>query len=195
MRQFRSACCGALTRLLLPRSRYEEGVQLAASMLGAVTPGDPWDEACQQGPQISAAAQSRILGMIEQARKDGARLVVGGGIPDVSEGYYVQPTLLADVDPDSTIAQEEIFGPVLVAIPYDDDDDAVRIANNSIYGLFGGVFSADVIGPWTLPSGSGPGRSVSTARRSSASARSVATSRADWAARKIRRVGLRGVLD
>jgi acyl-CoA reductase-like NAD-dependent aldehyde dehydrogenase len=136
--------CGALTRLLLPRSRYEEGVQLAASMLGAVTPGDPWDEACQQGPQISAAAQSRILGMIEQARKDGARLVVGGGIPDVSEGYYVQPTLLADVDPDSTIAQEEIFGPVLVAIPYDDDDDAVRIANNSIYGLFGGVFSADV---------------------------------------------------
>lgn len=110
----------------------------------AVVPGHPWDEACRQGPQISAAHRDRILGLISKAQEDGARLVVGGSVPDLPRGFYVEPTLFADVDANSTIAQEEVFGPVLVAIPYEDDDDAVRIANNSIYGLFGGVFTNDI---------------------------------------------------
>jgi len=113
-------------------------------MSNAVTPGDPWDRACRQGPQISAAQRDRILGLIAKAKDEGARVVAGGGVPDRPHGFYVRPTILADVDPDSTIAQEEVFGPVLAMIPYDDEDDAVRIANNSMYGLFGSVFSADV---------------------------------------------------
>ena len=136
--------CGALSRLLLPRSRYEEGIELAASMLSAVVPGDPWDQDRVQGPQVSAAHRDRILGLIAKALEEGARLVVGGGVPDLPRGFYIQPTLFADVDPDSTIAQEEVFGPVLAVTPYDDDDDAVRIANNSIYGLFGAAFTDDI---------------------------------------------------
>jgi len=136
--------CGLFSRVLLPRSRYEEGIELAASMSNAVTPGDPWDPACRQGPQISAAQRDRILGLIAKAKDEGARVVAGGGVPDRPHGFYVRPTILADVDPDSTIAQEEVFGPVLAMIPYDDEDDAVRIANNSMYGLFGSMFSADV---------------------------------------------------
>ncbi|WP_432829077.1 aldehyde dehydrogenase family protein [Dactylosporangium sp. CA-092794] len=135
--------CGMLSRLLLPRSRYEEGIELAAGMIGAVEPGDPWDPATVQGPQITAAHRDRVLGLIERAKEEGARLVVGGGAADLERGFYVRQTLFADVDPDSTIAQQEVFGPVLVVIPYEDDDDAVRIANNSIFGLFGAVFSAD----------------------------------------------------
>jgi aldehyde dehydrogenase (NAD+) len=136
--------CGLFSRILLPRSRYEEGIALAAGMFSAVKPGDPLDPACGQGPQISAAHRDRILGLIAKAKEEGARLVVGGGVPDLPRGFYVEPTIFADVDPDSTIAQEEVFGPVLAVIPYDDDDDAVHIANNSIYGLFGAVFSGDV---------------------------------------------------
>ncbi len=136
--------CGLFSRILLPRSRYEEGIKLAAEMTSAVMPGDPWDPATVQGPQVSAAQRDRILSLIDTAKAQGARVVAGGGAPDLPRGFYVQPTILADVDPDSTIAQEEVFGPVLVIIPYDDEDDAVRIANNSIYGLFGVVFSADI---------------------------------------------------
>jgi aldehyde dehydrogenase (NAD+) len=105
--------------------------------------GDPTDPAHLQGPQISKRQQERVLAYIEKGRREGARLVVGGGVPaHLSKGFYVEPTLFADVAPDSTIAQEEIFGPVLCAIPFDDDDDAVRIANDSIYGLSGSVTSA-----------------------------------------------------
>jgi aldehyde dehydrogenase (NAD+) len=136
--------CGLHSRVLLPRSRYEEGVALAADMVNAVTPGDPWDPAFGQGPQISAAQRDRVLALIATAQKEGARLVTGGGVPDRPHGFYVQATILADVDPDSTIAQQEVFGPVLAMIPYDDDDDAVQIANNSMYGLFGAVWSADI---------------------------------------------------
>jgi aldehyde dehydrogenase (NAD+) len=97
------------------------------------------------GPQISKKQQERVLGYIQKGIEEGARLLSGGGVPPhLSKGYFVEPTLFADVDPDSTIAQQEIFGPVLCVIPYDDDDDAVRIANNSIYGLSGGVYSASV---------------------------------------------------
>lgn len=135
--------CAMTTRLLLPRSRYEEGVELAIRGMGEISYGDPADANNLMGPLISAVQRERVLGYIEKGKAEGARLVVGGGRPaHLPTGYFVEPTLFVDVDPDSTIAQEEIFGPVMVVIPYDDDDDAVRIANNSIYGLSGGVASA-----------------------------------------------------
>jgi len=106
--------------------------------------GDPEDPANLQGPQINLSQRERVLSYIETGRREGARLITGGGRPaDLPRGYYVEPTILADVDENSALAQEEIFGPVLVVIPYDDDDDAVRIANNSIYGLSGIVHSRD----------------------------------------------------
>lgn len=118
--------CGLPSRILLPREHYEEGVQFAAELFNAVKPGDPLDPDCGQGPQISAAQRDRILAMIEQAKKDGARVVAGGGKPTLERGFYVQPTIIADVDPDYAIAQDEVFGPVLAVIPYDDEDDAIH---------------------------------------------------------------------
>jgi aldehyde dehydrogenase (NAD+) len=135
--------CAITTRLLVHRSRYDEAVELADASMAAVTYGDPWDPANFQGPLISATQRQRVLGYIEKGKADGARLVRGGGVPaHLPTGYYVEPTLFADVDPTSTIAQEEIFGPVLVVCRFEDDDDAVRIANDSIYGLSGAVTSA-----------------------------------------------------
>ena len=132
--------CAITTRLLLPRSRYDEWLETAAEMMRGVTYGDPWDAANLQGPLISAKQRDRVLSYIVRGTEEGARLVLGGGVPShLSRGYFVEPTLFADVDPGATIAQEEIFGPVLCVIPYDDDDDAVRIANDSIYGLSGAV--------------------------------------------------------
>jgi aldehyde dehydrogenase (NAD+) len=134
--------CAITTRLLLPRSRYEEGVELAAQTMAAMSYGDPWDASNLMGPLVSAKQRDRVLGYIEKGKTE-ARLVRGGGVPaDQPVGYFVEPTLFADVDPKATIAQEEIFGPVLVAIAYEDEDDAVRIANDSIYGLSGAVTSA-----------------------------------------------------
>jgi aldehyde dehydrogenase (NAD+) len=104
--------------------------------------GDPEDAANMAGPLINARQRERVLGYIEKGKAEGARAIVGGGpATQFDKGYYVQPTLFVDVDPDSTIAQEEIFGPVLSVIPFEDDDDAVRIANNSRYGLSGAVTS------------------------------------------------------
>ncbi len=135
--------CAITTRLLVHRSRYDEAVEMAAEGMASVTYGDPWDESNFQGPLISAKQRERVLGYIEKGKTDGARLVRGGGIPaHLPKGFYVEPTLFADVNPKSTIAQEEIFGPVLVICAFDDDDDAVRIANDSIYGLSGAVTSA-----------------------------------------------------
>jgi aldehyde dehydrogenase (NAD+) len=135
--------CAITTRLLLPRSRYDEFLEVADTMMAGVAYGDPWDPSNLQGPLISAKQRDRVLGYIEKGKAEGARLVRGGGVPaHLDKGYFVEPTLFADVDPKATIAQEEIFGPVLVVIPYDDDDDAVRIANDSIYGLSGAVTSA-----------------------------------------------------
>ncbi|HZU78442.1 MAG TPA: aldehyde dehydrogenase family protein, partial [Acidimicrobiales bacterium] len=133
--------CAITTRLLLPRSRYEEGVEIAAATQAAMGFGDPWDASNLMGPVVSAKQHERVMGYIEKGKQE-ARLVRGGNAPD-RPGYFIEPTLFADVDPKATIAQEEIFGPVLVAIPYEDEDDAVRIANDSIYGLSGGVVSAD----------------------------------------------------
>ncbi|MGZ4675641.1 MAG: aldehyde dehydrogenase family protein, partial [Acidimicrobiia bacterium] len=137
--------CAITTRMLLPRSRYAEGVELLKAAFEGWKYGDPTDPENLQGPLINARQRERVLGLIETGKAEGARLVVGGGRAEqFDKGYYVQPTLFVDVDPDSTIAQEEIFGPVLAVIPYEDDDDAVRIANNSRYGLSGAVNGRDL---------------------------------------------------
>ncbi len=132
--------CAMLTRVLLPRARYDQGLDVIANSFSMVAYGDPTDPNVIQGPQISSRQRERVLGYIDKGLSEGARLVVGGGRPEhLPVGWYVEPTLFADVDNSMTIAQEEIFGPVLVVIPYDDEDDAVRIANDSPYGLSGAV--------------------------------------------------------
>ena len=134
--------CAMQTRMLLPRSRYDEGVELITAAMGTVPYGDPTDDGVLMGPLVSARQRDRVLGYIEKGQEEGAKLVYGGGRPaHLPKGWYVEPTLFVDVDNSMTIAQEEIFGPVLCVIPYEDDDDAVRIANESRYGLSGGVFS------------------------------------------------------
>ncbi len=136
--------CSALTRMLVPRSRHDEVVELARAMAENVKVG-PADSDATLGPLVSATQRDRVRGYIQKGIDEGATLVTGGvEAPDgLDTGYFVQPTVFADVTPDMTIAQEEIFGPVLVIMPYDDDDDAVRIANATIYGLAGAVQSAD----------------------------------------------------
>jgi aldehyde dehydrogenase (NAD+) len=135
--------CAMLTRLLVDRKRYDDAVAIVEQAFQGVTYGDPTDPGNVQGPQISEKQRDRVLGYIERGVDEGARLVVGGGRPEhLPKGWFVEPTLFADVDNSMTIAQDEIFGPVLVMIPFEDDDDAVRIANDSKYGLSGGVTSA-----------------------------------------------------
>ncbi|MGH9032211.1 MAG: aldehyde dehydrogenase family protein [Acidimicrobiia bacterium] len=134
--------CAITTRMLLPRSHYDEAVAMLVTAFENVPYGDPTDPGNIMGPLINARQRDRVLGYIEKGKAEGATLAVGGGRPaQLERGYYVEPTLFVDVDPDSTIAQEEIFGPVLAVIRYEDDDDAVRIANNSTYGLSGAVTS------------------------------------------------------
>lgn len=137
--------CAITTRLLLPRARYDEGVEIVKSAFESFPYGDPTDLDNMAGPLINARQRERVLGYIEKGKAEGAKCLVGGEPAEqFDKGYFVQPTLFVDVDPDSTIAQEEIFGPVLTVIPYTDDDDAVRIANNSRYGLSGSVSSASL---------------------------------------------------
>jgi aldehyde dehydrogenase (NAD+) len=137
--------CAIQTRMLLPRSRYTEGVELLKGMLANAPYGDPQRPDVMMGPLISAKQRARVLGYIEKGKQEGATLALGGGRPAQFErGFYVEPTLFTDVDNSMAIAQEEIFGPVLVVIPFEDDDDAVRIANESVYGLSGGVFSGSL---------------------------------------------------
>jgi aldehyde dehydrogenase (NAD+) len=136
--------CGLHSRVLVPRSRYEEVVQLAGSIAEKITVGDPHDPKTVVGPLVAERQRDRVEGYIKLAVEEGGRLIVGGERPaHLPKGWYVGPTILADIDNSMRIAQEEIFGPVLVFIPYDDDDDAVRIANDSDFGLSGGVWSAD----------------------------------------------------
>src|SRR6476660_1308717 len=137
--------CILPSRILLPRSRYDEGVAVLKAAMENFPVGDPWTPGIMQGPQISAVQRQKVLGLIKSGIESGARLVTGGGVPEnLPNGYYTEPTLLADVDPASQVAQEEIFGPVLTVTPYDTDDEAVAIANNSIYGLSGEVSGTDV---------------------------------------------------
>jgi aldehyde dehydrogenase (NAD+) len=135
--------CAITSRLLLPRARYEEGLEALAQTLSAWPYGDPTDPGMLMGPLVREQQRQRVLGYIRKGVEEGGRIVVGGGIPaHLPKGYFVEPTVIADVKQDDTIAQEEIFGPVLAVIPHDGDDDAVAIANNSKYGLSGGVISA-----------------------------------------------------
>ncbi|MCE9668910.1 aldehyde dehydrogenase family protein [Myxococcus stipitatus] len=138
--------CTAHTRLLVPRALHEEAARLAAETAATFTVGDPFKNEAKLGPVISHVQRARVRQYIELGLREGARLVAGGpeqpeGLP---KGYYVKPTVFADVAPEMVIAQEEIFGPVLTILPYADEDDAVRIANGTIYGLAGGVWSEDV---------------------------------------------------
>jgi betaine-aldehyde dehydrogenase len=138
--------CSAWTRLLVPRDKHEEAVQIAKAAAERFTVGDPLEGSSKLGPLVSATQQERVRNYIRKGIAEGATLVTGGpeqpaGLP---KGYFVRPTVFANVKSEMTIAQEEIFGPVLCIIPYRDDDDAVRIANDTIYGLGGGVWSGDV---------------------------------------------------
>ncbi|ALF88233.1 MULTISPECIES: aldehyde dehydrogenase family protein [Ralstonia solanacearum species complex] len=137
--------CSAHSRMLVPHTRYEEVKALAKQLAATYVPGDPALETTRLGPLISAVQRDRVLGYIRKGLEEGAELITGG--PDkpegVSTGYFVRPTVLGNVKPSDTVAREEIFGPVLTILCYDSEEDAIRIANDSIYGLAGGVWSGD----------------------------------------------------
>ncbi len=136
--------CVAQTRILAPRSRYDEVVEKLAAAVAAMPVGLPDNPGAMIGALISEKQRERVEAYIKKGVEEGARLVTGGGRPEgLDSGWFVEPTLFADVDNSMTIAQEEIFGPVLAVIPYDTEEDAVRIANDSVYGLAGSVFTTD----------------------------------------------------
>jgi len=137
--------CTAWTRMLVHTSQYDLVVEQVAQLAETYAPGDPTEPGTKLGPMVSAAQRDRVRGLIETAVREGARVVTGGVEPPegCERGYFVRPTVLADVDPDSTVAQEEVFGPVLSVLRYDDEAEALAIANNSVYGLAGAVWSAD----------------------------------------------------
>jgi aldehyde dehydrogenase (NAD+) len=134
--------CARHTRMLLPRSRYEEGLGIATALFASLRAGDPADPTVLHGPQITARQRDLVLEQVARAESEGARIAARGSKPD-GKGFWVEPILLSDVDPGSVTAQEEIFGPVLAVIPYEDEDDAIHIANRSVYGLAGGVWSTN----------------------------------------------------
>ncbi|HEY3699453.1 MAG TPA: aldehyde dehydrogenase family protein [Spongiibacteraceae bacterium] len=141
--------CALPTRMLLPKSRYAEGVEILKAMFPYIAYGDPYGEGQIMGPLISKKQQQRVLEYIEIGKQEGATVAFGGKRPaQLARGYYVEPTLFVNVDNSMRIAREEIFGPVLVVIPFDDDEDAIRIANDSIFGLSGSVFSASSERAW-----------------------------------------------
>ncbi|MCV7229524.1 aldehyde dehydrogenase family protein [Mycolicibacterium komossense] len=135
--------CMASTRMLVPQSRYREALELVEAAAAKYTVGDPWDPATRIGPSASKSQFETVRGFIERAQRDGSRLLTGGAEQVRDVGYYVAPTVFADVDPDSELGQEEVFGPVLAVIPFSDAEDALRIANGTPYGLAGAVWAAD----------------------------------------------------
>ena len=136
--------CYLGSRILAPRSRYAEVVDALADLVNGFSVGDPLDRATDIGPVVSARQRDRVLDYIEAGKSSGAKLVVGGGVPkDQPRGWFVSPTVFADVDNSDRIAQEEIFGPVLAVIPYDSDEQAIALANDSEFGLAGTVWSTD----------------------------------------------------
>ncbi|WP_228122526.1 aldehyde dehydrogenase family protein [Saccharothrix syringae] len=145
--------CSAWTRLLVPADRHDEALEAAVAAAAKYEPGDPALPATRLGPAVSAAQRDRVVGYIRRGVEEGAELALGGPDAPTSRGFHVAPTVFGQVRPDMTIAQEEIFGPVLSVLPYRDEDDAVRIANSTVYGLGGAVFSAD------------PDRALAVARR------------------------------
>ena len=147
--------CSALTRMVVPRQRLSEVEAIAKATAEAFTPGDPFDDGSRLGPLVSATQRERVRGYIETGIEEGARLITGGAEPPagLERGYFVRPTVFSEVESAMTIAQEEIFGPVLVIQPYEGEEEAVRIANDSPYGLAGGVWSGD------------PDRAIAVAKR------------------------------
>lgn len=144
--------CVAQTRILFPRRRYREFADALASTVESLPVGDPFDPATRIGPMVSQRQQQRVHGYIDEGIREGARLLVGGpGLPDgINRGWYIRPTLFGDADNSMRIAREEIFGPVLTLIPHDGDDDAVRLANDTEYGLSGSIWSPDISRATTL---------------------------------------------
>ena len=136
--------CAITSRLLVPRARYDEVVEITKQMMSSVKYGDPTDPEVMMGPLINARQREKVAGYVDRAIADGAKAVLGGRIPEqLPKGYYYEPTILTGADEDSAVAQEELFGPVLVVLPHDGDEDAIRIANNSIFGLSGAVLGSD----------------------------------------------------
>ncbi len=136
--------CAITSRLVVPRDKYDDVVDAARATLAGIPYGDPTDPATMMGPLISARQREKVAGYVDRAISDGAKAVVGGRRPEhLPRGFFYEPTLLVGADENSAVAQDELFGPVLVVLPHDGDDDAVRIANNSIFGLSGSVLSGD----------------------------------------------------
>lgn len=136
--------CAITTRLVVPRARYDEAVAVAAATMSSIKPGNPSDPGTVCGPLISARQRDRVQGYLDQAIAEGGTFACGGGRPaDRDVGYFIEPTVIAGLDNDARTAREEIFGPVLTVIAHDGDEDAVRIANDSPYGLSGTVYGAD----------------------------------------------------
>ena len=139
---FSGQICFAQTRILVPEARHEEVVEAYRGAIESIKVGDPWDPEVGMGPLSMRRQQERVLDYIELGRREGARLVTGGHRGPFNQGFFVEPTIFAGVTPDMQIAQEEVFGPVVLIMSYRDDDDAVRIANGTSFGLSGTVFSA-----------------------------------------------------
>jgi acyl-CoA reductase-like NAD-dependent aldehyde dehydrogenase len=136
--------CGIQARILVPRTRYAEALDAASAKASATVVGDPHEPSTVVGPLVADRQRNRVEGYIRLAADEGARIVTGGGRPShLPKGWYVEPTIVGDVDNAMRVAQEEIFGPVLCVIAYDGDDDAVRIANDTRYGLTGSVWTSD----------------------------------------------------
>jgi acyl-CoA reductase-like NAD-dependent aldehyde dehydrogenase len=137
--------CSALTRMLVPRQRLAEAEELARAAAETFAPGDPFESSTRLGPLVSEVQRERVRGYIAKGVEEGARLITGGAEPPegLERGFFVRPTVFSEVEPEMTIGQEEIFGPVLAIQPYEGEEDAVRIANSTDYGLAGGVWSGD----------------------------------------------------
>jgi aldehyde dehydrogenase (NAD+) len=137
--------CAITTRLLVPRARYDEAVAAAAATMSSIKPGDPTDPSTVCGPLISARQRDRVQGYLDLAVAEGGSFACGGGRPaDMQKGFFIEPTVISGLGNDARVAREEIFGPVLTVIAHDGDDDAVRIANDSPYGLSGTVFGSNL---------------------------------------------------
>ena len=135
--------CAITSRLLVPRAHMDRAVEMATEIFESLGVGDPFDTANYVGPLISAKQRDKVQGMVDRAVETGATIVTGGSSTQHEKGFFFQPTVIVGADENSEIAQDEVFGPVLVVLPHDGDDDAVRIANNSKYGLSGGILAAD----------------------------------------------------
>jgi aldehyde dehydrogenase (NAD+) len=176
--------CNAPSRMLVPATRYEEAVAIASAATGKTVVGDPLAESTHIGPVVSESQYNKIQGLIEKGIAEGARIAAGGpGKPaGLETGYYVKPTVFRDVRNDMTIAREEIFGPVLCMIPYSDVDEAVRIANDTVYGLSGYVTPLPRKRRWASRAACGRAWCTSTARQMTCRRRLAATSSPETAA-------------